>query len=115
MDGQGNGFDVDFRLRDIGLVQLQITAEGSKFAADIRDHVADLETNGRVGRVDRPGRNRGEWIDGGKYKTPSARSLASFNSKDGRIEGSIGRKGHAPVFRTDVSARARYLTRHSRA
>jgi hypothetical protein len=32
MDGRGIDFDVDFRLRDIGIVQLQIAADGSKFA-----------------------------------------------------------------------------------
>src|ERR1043166_1070250 len=69
MDGRGIDFDVDFRSRDIELVQHQITADSSKFAADIRDHhVVDLEMNGRVGRVDRPGRNRSEWIYGGRHK-----------------------------------------------
>lgn len=70
-----------FRLRDIGFVQLQIAADGAEFAADVRDHhVTDLEINGGVGRIDRPCRNRGEWIDGGRHKAPFARSLARFNS-----------------------------------
>src|SRR5882724_8666890 len=80
MDGRNIDFDVDFRLRDIRIVQFQIAADSTEFAADIGDHhVAYLEMNGRVGRVDRPGRNRGEWIDGGRHKAPSARSLASLH------------------------------------
>ena len=91
MDGRGIGFDVDFRLHDIGLVQLQIAADRAECAADVGNHrVADLEMNGRVGRVDRPGRNRREWIGGGKHKGLSAKSLARFNNKDGRIGGFVG-------------------------
>jgi hypothetical protein len=84
MDGRGIDFDVDFRSRDIGIVQLQIAADGSKLAADIRDHhVADLEMNGRVGRVDRPGRNRGEWIDRGRHKAPLPGHWLASTSKMG--------------------------------
>ncbi len=101
MDGRGIDFDVDFRFRDVGIIQLQIAANGTEFATDVGDHhVAHLEMNGRVGRVDRPGRNLGKWTDGGRHKAPSARSLTRFNGKEGRIAGFVGRKGHAPVLRT---------------
>src|SRR5260221_870516 len=50
-----------------------------QIAADIGDHhVADLEMNGGVGRVDRPCRNRGEWIDGGRHKAPSCQVTGSL-------------------------------------
>jgi len=64
MDGRGIDFDVDFPLRDIGIIQLQIAADGTEFATDVGDHhVAYLEMNGRVARSNRPGRNLGKWID----------------------------------------------------
>src|SRR5258708_15130279 len=50
-----------------------------QIAADIGDHhVADLEMNGGVGRVDRPCRNRGEWTDGGRHKAPSCQVTGSL-------------------------------------
>jgi hypothetical protein len=77
-----------------GTIQLPVAANGAEYATDVGDHhVTDLEMNGGVGRINRPCRNRGKWIDGGRHKAPTAKSLARFNIKEGRIVGFVGRNG----------------------
>jgi hypothetical protein len=49
--------------------------------------IEDLEMNGRMGRVDGPGRKLGTWTDGGRHRLETL-----FNGREVLIVGFVGRE-----------------------